>query len=191
MNRLHMLIISLFTVALGTGIVVGMGITRTPSPQRDGGRSWLVEKLQLTPEQSEQIKAVWSDNLKDSWKRHSDAVRQYRKERDDAMVALLTPDQKAAYDKILERYNTEITEMNREQESQFQTAAEKTKQILNDHQRAVYEELLKTSRGFRGGPWGPPHDGPGGPPGMRPDGGHDGHDGHRHGAAATSQPGAV
>jgi hypothetical protein len=185
MSRLHMLIISLFTVALGTGIVVGMGMTRAPASPHEG-HSWLVDRLQLSPQQSDELKAVWSDNLRDSWKRHSDAVRQYRKERDDAMLALLTPEQKAAYDKIVERYSAEITEMNREQEAQFQAAADRTKQILNDHQRGIYEELLK--KGFRGGPWGPPRDGPGGPPGMHPDGGHEG---HRHGATSTSQPGAI
>lgn len=181
-----MLIISLFTVALGTGIVVGMGMTRSSAAPHEGPRSWLVDKLQLSPEQSEQIKAVWSDNVHDSWKRRSDAVKQYRKERDDALVALLTTEQKTAYDKILDRYNNEMTDMNREQEAQFQAAADKTKQLLDDHQRQIYEELLK--KGFRGG-FGSPHDGPGGPPGAHPDGGREGH--LRHGATTTTQPGPI
>jgi hypothetical protein len=182
-----MLIISLFTIALGTGIVVGMGMTRPPAPPHDGSRSWLADKLQLSPEQSDQIMALWSENLHDSWKRRSDTVKQYRKERDDAMMALLTPEQKASYDKIVDRYNGEIAELNREQDAKFQASVDKTKQILDDQQRQIYEELLK--KGLRGDRFGPPHDGPGGPPGTHPDGGHEGH--LRHGGPAASEPGPI
>ena len=193
MSRFHTLIIAIFTVALGTGIVVGMGMTRAPAGPKPAPRSWLVDKLQLSPEQSEKIKAVWSDNLHDSWKRHSDSIKQLRKDRDDALMALLSPEQKASYDKIVTHYNDQVTELNREQEAQFQAAASKTKDLLDDHQRQIYDELLK--KGFRA-PFGPrdgappgPHDGP--RDGMH-EGPHEGHDGHpRHNAANATQPGAI
>ncbi len=182
-----MLIIAIFTVALGAGFVVGMGMTRAPVEQKPGGRSWLVDKLQLSPEQSDKLKAVWSDNLHDSWKRHGDSIKQYRKERDDALMALLNPEQKAAYEKILSHYNDQITELNREQEAQFQAAAEKTKALLDEHQQQIYDELLK--KGFR------PRDAVGGSPGPHPDGGHEGREGHEghswHNSATTTQPGAI
>jgi Spy/CpxP family protein refolding chaperone len=193
MSRLHILIISLFTVALGTGIVVGMGMTRAPAA-RDG-RSWLTDQLNLTPEQSQQMKAVW-ENVRGSSKPRNDARMQYRKERDDALQALLTPEQKAAYAKLVEHYNAEIAELNRQQEAEFQAAAERTKKILNEQQRARYDELLK--KGFRGGPGGPggprgdhgPGHGPGGPGGDHgPDHGPDGFGGEMHGPASMSQPG--
>ncbi len=59
MNRLHLLIISMFAVALGTGVVVGMGMTRG-GMARDG-RSWLTDQLGLSPDQSAQMKAIWED----------------------------------------------------------------------------------------------------------------------------------
>ncbi len=177
-----MLIIAIFTVALGTGFVVGMGMTRPPIGPKIQGHSWLVDKLQLSPEQSEKIKAVWSENLHDTGKRRSDSIKQFRKDRDDALMSLLSPEQKAAYEKILAHYNDQITELNREQEAQFQAAAGKTKDLLDDHQRQIYDELLK--KGFRGSP------------GVRPDGGHEGRDGREgghpwHNAATTTQPGAI
>jgi hypothetical protein len=182
-----MLIIAIFTVALGTGFVVGMGMTRAPATQKPAGRSWLVEKLQLSPEQSDKLKAVWSENLHDSWKHRSDSIKQFRKERDDSLMALFSPEQKAAYEKILAHYNDQITELNHEQEVQFQAAADKTKELLDDHQRQIYDELLK--KGFR------PRDAVGGPPGSRPDGGHEGRDGHEghswHNGGPASQPGAI
>jgi hypothetical protein len=192
MSRLHLLIISLFTVALGTGIVVGMGMMKAPPPRE--GRSWLEEKLALKPEQSEQMKQIW-EGVRGSSKPRNDTRMQYRKERDDALQALLTPDQKAAYAKMVDHYNAEIAELNKQQEAEFQAAAERTKTILNEQQRAMYEDLLK--KGFRGGPGGPggprgDHDhGPGHGPDHGPDHGGD----HDHGPdgfggpASMSQPG--
>src|SRR5277367_5362655 len=120
MSRLHILIVSLFAVAMGTGIVVGMDLRGTSlihaaSPPRDG-HSWLTDQLQLSPEQGEQMKAIWSDLLKGSGQRHMDARKQYQKEREDAVKALLTPDQKAAYDKIQENYSNELAELSRERD---------------------------------------------------------------------------
>jgi Spy/CpxP family protein refolding chaperone len=192
MSRMHVLIISLFSVALGTGIVVGMGMNRAPMPHND--RSWLADQLGLKPEQSEQMKVIW-EGVRGSGKPRNDSRMQYRKERDDALQALLTPDQKAAYAKAVDHYNAEIAELNKQQETEFQAAVEQTKTILNEQQRASYDELLK--KGFRGGPGGP-----GGPrgdrgPGHGPDHGDRGDHGpdHEHGPdgfggpASMSQPG--
>jgi hypothetical protein len=157
MSRMHLLIISLFSVALGTGIVVGMGMTRGPMPHND--RGWLADQLGLKPEQSEQMKAIW-EGVRGSGKPRNDARMQYRKERDDALQALLTPEQKAAYGKLVDHYNAELAELNKQQEAEFQAAVERTKTILNEQQRASYDKLLKN--GFRGGPGGPRGDrGPG------------------------------
>ncbi len=146
MNRFHVLIISLFAIALGTGVVVGMSIARAPKPtDRD---SWLAQELNLTLAQTDKMRAIWSDMLQGSAQRPSDRRREFQKERDDAVVALLTPAQKPAYDAIVEHYNQEMADLNREREAAFNAAVEQTKAILNDTQRAKYDELLK--KGFRG-----------------------------------------
>lgn len=200
MNRLHILIISLFTVALGTGIVVGMGMTRVPS--RHDGHSWLSDQLGLSDDQSNQMRAIWED-VRGSFKPRNDARAQFHKERDDGLQAILTPEQKIQYTQVLEHYNAEMTKLNHEQDAEFQAAADRTKKILSDHQRSIYDDLLK--KGFRGGPGGPRDGRPGGPPGTRgdrgpghgpgrgdhgPDHGPDGFGGGpREVPATTSQPG--
>ncbi len=95
------------------------------------------------------------------------ARAQFRKQRDDDLQALLTAEQKAAYAKIVEHYNMEVAALNHDQDAEFEAAAERTKKILNDHQRAIYEDMLK--KGFRGGPGGPRDGRPGGPAGTRGD----------------------
>ncbi len=71
MNRLHVLIIALFTVALGTGIVVGLGMTRTP-PTRDG-RMWLKDQLGLSPTQNQQMREIW-ENVAGTAQKQDDAL---------------------------------------------------------------------------------------------------------------------
>jgi Spy/CpxP family protein refolding chaperone len=154
MNRLKLLIAILFLIALGTGIVVGMGVSRTPKAHERG--SWLAEELNLTPDQSEKIKAIWSD-ISRPGQSSFDRRRQYQRERDEALLGLLTPEQRAAYGTIVDKYNLQIAELNHEREQAFQAAVESTKDILTESQRAKYDEILR--RGFRGGRG----EGPGGP----------------------------
>jgi len=149
-SKLHWMMVGLFVVALGTGVLVGMGLSHEVKPH-DRTWSWLTEELKLTSEQSEKIKVIWSDMLQGPGQRPGGEPRRAaQKERDDAIVALLTPEQKGTYDKIIERYNQQVGEMNKAREAAFQAAVEKTKAVLDANQRAKYEELLK--KGFHGSP---------------------------------------
>ena len=142
--------VGLFVVALGTGVLVGMGWAHQVSPH-DRTWSWLTEELKLTPEQSEKIKVIWSDMLQGPGSRPGgDARRAAQKERDEAIVAMLTPEQKSTYDKIVDKYSQQVAEINKARDLAFQAAVEKTKAVLDDSQRAKYEDLLK--KGFHGSP---------------------------------------
>jgi uncharacterized protein YdbL (DUF1318 family) len=181
MNRLKFLIAVLFTVALGTGIVVGMGVSRTSPKTQDRG-FWLAEELNLTPAQSEKMKTIWSD-ISRPGQNNFERRRQLQKERDDAVQALLNDEQKTAYLAVVEKFNAQVAELNHEREAAFQAAVESTKDILTDAQKTKYDELMK--RGFRGG--GRPDGGPGrmeGGPHMDGRGEHDG-GAHWGGSSAT------
>jgi Spy/CpxP family protein refolding chaperone len=146
MTRLKFLIAVLFAIALGTGVVVGMGMSR--QPKAPVAPSWLTQELNLSSQQSEQIHKIWSDSMKPV--QTTDRRHQYQKERDEQLQALLTDAQKAQYADILKKYNEEIEKLNHEREAAFQAAVESTKQVLSDAQRAKYDELMKN--GFRGPP---------------------------------------
>jgi hypothetical protein len=117
--------------------------------------SILSTELQLTQEQRDKMREIWSDSglHRDGFDRR----RQMQKERDDAVVALLTPEQRKSYDQVQERFTQQMAEMAKEREAMFQKAVERTKAILNDKQRAKYVELLKN------GSLGPPGRGRRGP----------------------------
>jgi Spy/CpxP family protein refolding chaperone len=135
--------------------------------RRDGG-SFLTRELGLTPDQQHQMKDIWSA-MPALGREHGERRREFQKQRDDAVVALLTPDQRAKYDAIQKDYSDRLAAMQQERQQAFQQAVEKTKSILTPDQAAKYETFLKQRRDTGGPGGGPPpwrdhdHHGAGGP----------------------------
>jgi len=165
MKRIKLLIVFLFFVALATGFFVGLGVahskfgadampgggkgkgfgSRPPSPHLS-----LIETLALTPAQSEQLKAIWSEWDPARPARPSERPSQFQKERDDAILALLSDSQKIEFDEIQKKYRHQLDQLDDERRQAFQVAVDKTKAILNDTQRAKYDEILKNAPPPRG-----------------------------------------
>lgn len=141
MTKQILLTVFLFVVALTSGVFIGMNVARHGERPPEG-RSRLTEELKLTPDQQIQMRAIWQELAPGPGRQHNDKRRQLSKERDDAVAALFTPDQKTAYDKVLEHYNQQMAEMNHERDLAFQKAVERTKAILTPEQRTKYEEIL-------------------------------------------------
>ncbi|MEI7767304.1 MAG: hypothetical protein WCJ97_07695 [Phycisphaerae bacterium] len=178
MSKSVVLLLIVFLVALGSGFIAGFTAQRQPmgpGPKPEP-RSWLERELKLSDTQKEQMRAIWSEHMRSgSTTQPVDKRRQYARERDDAVVALLTAEQKAEYDRIRQTYDAKVAELNQQREAQFKAAVEKSKAILNPEQQKVYEEILKKGppggrggwgRGNRpGGPESQPASGPGAGPG--------------------------
>ncbi|HOW19020.1 MAG TPA: periplasmic heavy metal sensor [Phycisphaerae bacterium] len=142
-----------FLVAFAAGFVVG-GQSRHPAavqttrPAHHGG--WLVAELNLSPQQQEQMKQIWSET---AWRGGGDREERRRKlaeARDRAIAALIRPEDKGRYDQILKDYAEQVAAMDREWRGSFQAAVERTKQILSPEQRTKYEELLQRHQRERG-----------------------------------------
>ncbi len=141
--------------------------------ERDGNRGrggWLAHELKLTEEQQQKLDKIWSETARNGRGRSEEARRQYRKERDEAIQALVSESAKAEYDQIQQTYADRIEAFEDEMRNSYRAAVERTKEILTPEQRAKYEDLLKRHR------WGPP-------------GPRDHHKGRRPEDRATSRPG--
>jgi hypothetical protein len=75
---------------------------------------------------------------------------------------LLTDDQKAAYDKIYADYHAQRAQLDQERSALMHGADEESRALLDDSQKATWDELTKEFLAHHG-PHGP--GGPGGPPG--------------------------
>jgi Spy/CpxP family protein refolding chaperone len=141
----RLIVITGFVVAFFAGVMSGVAWNwhgpQKPGDDRRGGReSWIADQLSLTPEQQKQMKDIWPDVGRRGSGR--DKRNQIRKEQDEAVAALVRPEDKPVYDKIIleSRQKTEAIEA--DNRKAFQQAVEKTKAILTPEQRTKYEELL-------------------------------------------------
>jgi Spy/CpxP family protein refolding chaperone len=172
-----------FLLAFVAGLIVGVNrpqpvasISSAPvgGPQsRPSRESELDTLLNLRPEQKAELKKIWSEMADRGRKQHEDQRRDLRRQRDEKVQALLTPEQKSSFEQIHKDYDDQNRALESEMRANFQKAVEATKALLDPDQRAKYEEWLSKrqwDRGPRGGggpggPGGGEHRGTGGPGG--------------------------
>lgn len=141
MNKTRTMVLVCFLVAFAAGTAVGLLIGRSRRGPRD--RSRLTRELNLTPAQRKQMRKIWSDVMSAGWRQRRERSDALQKERDEAVKALLSEEQKAQYEEVMQGYSRKIADAAEERGKIFQTAVERTKQILTDAQRKKYEELLE------------------------------------------------
>jgi len=151
------IVLGCFLAAFVAGVAAGVALFPPPPPPPPG--SWLTHELDLTPEQRTRMRQIWSGVMRGP--RHSER-QAMEKEKDEAVRALLTDEQKARYEEVAKGFAARLAAQADERKKAFEDAVESTKKILSEKQRAKYEEILKQ----RGGGWGRR-----GPPGPPPDGG--------------------
>jgi Spy/CpxP family protein refolding chaperone len=152
MTKTKILLVVVFLVTFAAGAVAGR--LSVQSGHRPPGSSFLAAELNLTSEQREQMHNIWTEVMGEGGRRQWEQRRLLGQERDQAIAALMTPEQKPLYDKILQDYTRKVDELSQERKKAFDQAVERTKQILTPEQAAKYEELLKKmpERGGFGGP---------------------------------------
>jgi len=133
-------------VAVGTGYLgarnaVGAGAQPTTRPVRD--RGWIERELNLTDTQKEQMRKIWADLARSSGREHDDKRRQLRRERDEAIAALVHAEDLGKYDEIINKYSDQTAALDREMHANFEEKIRQTKEILSPEQREKYEKILK------------------------------------------------
>jgi len=170
-TRVMLILIAAFAVTLAAGGVAGYALRSSghhaarlsgpPDPEARPPHNHLPELLQLTEEQESKIDAIWKA-LGDS-SRSRDQRQAFQKQREEAVLAILTEEQKVKYNAVLKDYAAKIADLGKARDKAFQEAVEKTKLILNAEQQKKYEEWLKSIHDERR-PGGPPPELKGPPP---------------------------
>ena len=148
-----------FVMAFAAGLLVGTQMqrrqvatgadssatTRPERPPRGGGgpAGWLERELGLNADQKAQLEKIWSETARMGGRERDDKRRQLRRERDEAIAALVPPEHYGKYDQILAHYFAQTEAIDQEMKAAFDESVRKTKEILTSQQRAKYEELLK------------------------------------------------
>ncbi len=133
-------------------VVTTQPATTAPTTRGDRMQSYLSTQLALTADQQAQMKQIWESSMRDGMRQHDEKRRELRKQREEAIVALIAPEQKSEYEAVLQRYTDGNANLEKEMRSNFERAVEATKEILNPEQRLKYEKMLE-DRQKQGGPW--------------------------------------
>lgn len=158
MSRTKAVIAVSFALVFAAGLAVGR-LTAGVDTGRSG-RSWLGRELELTAEQRQQMRRIWSEAMGGLRGAEGQRPGEMFEERRRAVRELLTERQLERYEEInaeLERKRRQFAEQRREA---FEEAIARTKEILTPEQRRKYEKLLERMRRHREDRRGPPGDGP-------------------------------
>jgi hypothetical protein len=145
-----------FAIAVGAGWMMGSGYERrqrqeqqlqtsatTMPTSRPIRRGFLASELSLTTEQNDKMKVIWSDMAHRGGREEWDKRNLFRKERDEAIAALIRPEDKEKLEQVQKTFTDRIAAMDKEMRSSYESAVEKTKAILGTEQLKKYEEFLK------------------------------------------------
>src|SRR5215212_11054797 len=104
-----------FAVAFAAGLIVGLesrqtsiGATTPATTQPRRGPGWLTSELNLSAEQQEKMKQIWSEVAKHGRGDQEDRRRQLRTERDDAIAALIRQEDKDKYEQVRKNYSEQM-----------------------------------------------------------------------------------
>ncbi len=175
MTRTRIILLASVLLVFAAGTSLGLYISRStqppPPPPPD---SRLSRELNLTPEQREQMRKIWDENVGPShWRAQEEKRRALAKQRDEEITALLSEEQKAKYDTIQKNYRVRTDEISQDRRKAFELVDELTRKMLTPEQIAKFDEMRKAQR--ERGPGSGPGPGDFGPRGPR----------HRHTAHAT------
>ncbi len=148
MNKTKLIILISFIVAFAAGVSVGLVVERTGRTPR--GRSILTRELNLTSEQRDQMQKIWEETVGPLRRLQHEQRQKFQKEREEAMLNLLSPEQREQLEKINEAHSLSMEKFAQHRKDLFDEAQEKTKKILSEDQQKKYEEILK-DRGPRRG----------------------------------------
>ena len=165
-----------FLVSFAAGLMVG-SIDRkrpetpaapmtAPTTRPHRGSGWITSELGLDADQQKAMEQIWSETAGKGRRELEERRRQIRKERDDALTALVRPEDKPKYDQILQDYQDKQQAIEAEMRENFASAVKRTKELLTPEQRVKYEQLLQRHQWDRGRDG---RDGRGGGPGRRGD----------------------
>jgi Spy/CpxP family protein refolding chaperone len=127
--------------ALATSAAVPPAATRPAGPGGPGGL--LAAELGLTAEQREQMNRIWGENARTLRHQQDQRRAQFRKEREEAIAALIRPEDRTKYDEVLRVHAQHMTDLEHELRASWQKGVEETRKILTPEQRVKYEEFLK------------------------------------------------
>jgi Spy/CpxP family protein refolding chaperone len=148
MTKMRLMVTVCFLVAFAAGTTLGM-LVRRPPERVHHGRSYLARELDLTLEQQEQVSKIWRETTRAAQQQQREQRDDLQRARDEAICSRLSVEQALWYDEVMKEYARALAEGSQLRRRMTEDAVKRTKEVLNEEQRAKYEKLLqaRTERG--------------------------------------------
>jgi hypothetical protein len=154
MSKTKAIILMGFVLALGAGVAVGMLGSRA-LPQPSDRRARFIQELELTPQQEDQMKGIWMNLMQTKGREYAEAFRSIEQQRASAIQALLNEEQKQKSEAINQEFAKQGQELWKRAEQDFESATQKTRQILSPSQQEKFDALMTKFRSEHSrGHWG-------------------------------------
>ncbi|HSV15480.1 MAG TPA: Spy/CpxP family protein refolding chaperone [Tepidisphaeraceae bacterium] len=143
MRRTKSVIIAAFILVLSAGVVAGRLWARFPSPSATPtGKqpSWLADQLDLTPEQRQQMDAIWA-NVKQQMDQKLERRHALDRERDQAIEDLLGPEQWQAYGRLIDEFRAKRAEIDKDRMNLIHDANDRSRALLSDVQKQRWDQM--------------------------------------------------
>lgn len=150
--KLQFLLVTLTVLALGAGLAAGLLSARLPakaatnSPDLGVERTPLVDELNLSASQRDQMKLIWESAQKQAQQAFQDAQR-LQKSRDDRIFSLLNEEQKAQFSQISKEFADRYDNLQEKRDTVFNQAVTQTRALLNEEQQKKYDQILRNHVG--------------------------------------------
>jgi Spy/CpxP family protein refolding chaperone len=147
-HKLKVVLIAASILALGAGVFAGMAVSRLPISSSTGSanlppdRASIADELRLTDGQRDQMRSIWEDvrsNVHDTL----DRAQTIQRDRDAAVVAMLTDSQKAKYAALTQEAAEKFAALGAQRHQAFHDGVDQTRKILNDAQRETYDRIIR------------------------------------------------
>lgn len=135
-----------YVLALAAGTTSGLLADRLRATAPGGGSAPLAAQLQLSTQQSDQIRAIW-ENVSQSVDSCYQQGQTIQAARDQALLSLLTDEQKAKFATMDQDFARQFAALMTKRQAAFQQGLEKTEALLNADQRAKYEQIVRQRLG--------------------------------------------
>jgi len=144
MGKAKIILTILFVLTLSSGLVAGMLVSRFPGvkPGTAVARTPLAEELGLTQDQNEKMRVIW-EGVKGKVDECFQSAQSVQKKRDDAVLGLLTDEQKVKFARIQANCSEALASLKTERDGAFDVAVKETETFLTEVQKLRYREILQ------------------------------------------------
>jgi hypothetical protein len=144
--RLKLVLIAASILALGAGVFAGMAVSRLPASSSSvvpvpSDNASVADALQLSDSQREQMRSIW-EGVRSNVHQTFQSAQTIQKDRDAAIVAMLTDSQKARYAALTQQAAEQFAALSAQRDQAFHDGVDQTRKILNDSQRQTYDRII-------------------------------------------------